>query len=83
MSNIAQILKSLRVHNKKLARADRAELWKDVEEVCGMKKQTFNKIITGQYCSDANQMYAEVFLQRMKAAIEARKQQVKELKKRQ
>jgi hypothetical protein len=79
MISRAATLKALRSNNKKISRADRALLWGDVSEF--MPKQTFYKIVTGSFCSEANTDYAKAFLKRMKGFIEAQKKRVNNINK--
>lgn len=75
----SSILKHLRSNNKKISRADRALLWDGVREF--MPKQTFYKIITGSFCSEANLDYAKAFLSRMNGFIQAQKKRVRYINK--
>lgn len=78
MSDRKSILAALHKKNKQISRADRAQLWAGVESF--MPKPTFYKIITGEFCSEANTEYAKAILSRMDGFIESQKQRVKALK---
>lgn len=79
MSGRIAILKSLRSNNKKISRADRALLWDGVKEF--MPQQTFYKIVSGSFCSEANLDYAKAILTRMKGFIETQKKRVNQINK--